>query len=152
MFDLFDWNGKKNENTYINIYYPKEMDFESLNLDLDMGSLNVSECNFDSISAKLDMGSFTAKDCYLGKIDIDLDMGSLELYNVSLTKLDANLDMGSAEITLLQDGENDYGYDLKVDMGSIEINGEDEGSKYKVDGDNEIIIDCDMGDIEIKEK
>lgn len=152
VFDLFDWGNKNKKESYIKIYYPEEMDFESLNANMDMGSLEIGGCNLEKVYINLDMGSFEASDCYLGKAEVDLDMGSMELNNVSLSKLDANLDMGSAEITLLQDGKNDYGYDLEVDMGSIEINGEDQGRKYKADGDNRIEIECDMGDIEIKEK
>ena len=60
--------------------------------------------------------------------------------------------MGSAELTLLKDGKNDYGYSLEVDLGSIEVNGKEQGRKYEADGDNLIEIECDMGDIEIKEK
>ncbi|MBQ9278931.1 MAG: DUF4097 family beta strand repeat protein [Lachnospiraceae bacterium] len=152
VFDLFDWGNKNKKESYIKIYYPEDMNFDDLNANMDMGSLEITKGSFDKVYINLDMGSLEASDCHLGKAEIDLDMGSMELNNVSLSKLDANLDMGSAELTLLKDGKNDYGYSLEVDLGSIEVIGKEQGRKYEADGDNLIEIECDMGDIEIKEK
>lgn len=137
------------EDTYVKIYYPKDAKFDNIDLTLDMGSFEISKCNCKKLTAELDMGSFEAKDCYFEKADVNLDMGSLEFDSVKLGTLDAYLDMGSAELKLVKDGKKTYGYDLKVDMGDIEIDNESQGGKHKSDGDNMISVRCDMGDIEI---
>ncbi len=145
-----DFNGDK--DTYVKIYYPKDTDFESININLDMGNLEVKGCNSDYFTADLDMGSLEVKDCKFNDASVYLDMGSLDFDDVSLGKLDAELDMGSADLSLIKDKKKSYGYDLEVDMGSIEINDKEKKNTYRSDGDNVISIYCDMGDIEINEK
>lgn len=66
-------------------------------------------------------------------------------------KLSADLDMGSATLSLTGNdgGSPSYGFDLECDMGSITINGANEGRKYDDNGKVSIDIECDMGSIDI---
>lgn len=159
-------------NDYIKIYYPADADINSLTAKLDMGSIEVSGVAIDNMDIDLDMGSLDITDCAIDKIDADLDMGSIDISNTDISSADisldmggldmsdtrienrltADLDMGSATLSLAgnEGGSQSYGFDLECDMGSVTINGANEGRKYNDSGNTVIDIECDMGSINIK--
>ncbi|MBD5096411.1 MAG: DUF4097 family beta strand repeat protein [Lachnospiraceae bacterium] len=163
---------KDPHNDYIKIYYPADADMNRLRAQLDMGSIEVSGVTIDNMEIDLDMGSLDITDCAIDKIEADLDMGSIDILNTDISSADisldmggldmsgthienrliADLDMGSATLSLAgnDDGSQSYGFDLECDMGSVTINGTDEGRKYNNSGNTVIEIDCDMGSIDIK--
>lgn len=181
---------KREKEQYINIYYPADTEFERLDVDLDMGSLNmeklcakdaglkldmgnldIRDCEISQLDAELNMGSMTAENSSFGVLIADLDMGSLSVSNgdigtfqtdmnmgtltlqdVGITgSLDAELDMGSAELSLNRKSragrEIAYGFDLETDMGEVEVDGAEQGGKYKLQGDVSLKISCDMGSV-----
>ncbi len=166
----FKFNEKHND--YINIYYPADAYIDNLKVKLDMGSIEVSDVTIDNMDIDLDMGSLDITGCAIKKIDADLDMGSIDISNTEISsadvsldmggldmsgtlidnKLSADLDMGSATLSLTGNdgGSPSYGFDLECDMGSITINGANEGRKYNNSGKTVIDIECDMGSINIR--
>lgn len=181
---------KREKEQYINIYYPADAEFERVDIDLDMGSLNmeklhakgagleldmgnldIKDCEMSQVDARLNMGSMTAENSSFGVLSTDLDMGSLSVLSgdigtfeadmnmgtltlkaVGITgSLDAQLDMGSAEMSLnrrARDGRDiAYGFDIETDMGDINIDGDNQGSKCKLQGDVSLKISCDMGSV-----
>ena len=174
----FNFNFGKNESsgrTYVKIYYPEDAKFRDVDIDLDMGRLDMDGLHADDFLADLDMGALDMRACMLkdaqmsldmGGLDvrdsqfedleIDLDMGSLDMDDCSVSRrLQGDLDMGSANIKLLdkdEDGKKlEYGYKLDTDMSSIEVNGASCGKEYDKSGDVKIDVSCDMGSITIKE-
>lgn len=186
-FDLFS---KKDKNQYVNIYYPADTEFERLDIDMDMGNLNMEHLRAKNAELRLDMGNLDIRDCEINYMDAELNMGSisaesssfaqlaaeLDMGNLSVLNgdigtckadmsmgaltleavgitgsLDAELDMGSAELLLNQrnmdGGDIAYGFDIETDMGDIKVDGAEQGSKYKLQGNVSVKISCDMGSV-----
>lgn len=141
----------KEQEEYINIYYPADAEFESIDIELDMGNLDIEGLRAKSAGLNLDMGNLDIRDCEIGQLDAELNMGNMNAANVFFDMLDAEIDMGSVELTLNGKNKNGraiaYGFDIETDMGDIEVNGAEQGDKYKVPGDVLLKISCDMGDV-----
>lgn len=171
-FDWFD-NNKSARNDYIKIYYPEGASIDNIDVNLDMGSLEMEGMTVSDLSVDLDMGGLNIKDCTIAKGDCDLDMGSLDIDNcvigsftvdLDMGGLDtkglcvmdtftADLDMGSANLNINEatpDKEPiSYGYKLETEMGTVDIDGDKKGKEYKTSGDADIDVSCDMGSISI---
>lgn len=166
------FNINEKHNDYINIYYPADADIRSLTADLDMGSIEISDVTIDKMDIDLDMGSLDITGCAIDRIDADLDMGNIDISNTDISSADISLDMGELDLsgTLIENrltadldmgsatlslagtdgGSQSYGFDLECDMGSITMNGANEGRSYNDNGKAVIEIECDMGSIDIK--
>lgn len=164
---------KHDKKEYLTIYYPKDADFDTIEANLDMGSLDmdgvnakvvdielsmgslsVENSNMDTFSAELDMGNLTMEKTETGTFSAELSMGDLRVSESVVTaEMDAELDMGSADISLAKiDGKSrkiQYGCDIETDMGDIKIDGIEQGNKFSQMGDVMLKISCDMGGIEL---
>lgn len=160
----FDFFSKQDKNQYLNLYYPADTAFERLDIDLDMGNLNMEHLRAKDAELKLDMGSLDIRDCEIQYVDAELNMGSISAENSSFAQMDAELDMGNLSVINSDIGtcKTDISMgaltleavgitgslDAELDMGSAELllnrrSREGRDIAYGFD------IETDMGDIKV---
>ena len=112
--------------TAIDVCIPSDKVFDSVKIDLDAGEIYI-----ENISAKklmevdVDAGSVTC-DAYSSEdIKADVDAGAIEFCRGSFTGT-AQLECDAGSITFYVEGdENSLNYDLKSNIGGVEINGQE---------------------------
>lgn len=115
--------------------------FDSVYIDSDLGTIELSGCSADSLTVSADLGSVHLADVTAETAELDLSMGELSaarfVVNGLLTienhmgsvelkgtfhDMDLTADMGAITVkTSLPKSE--YTWDLSTDMGGIELNG-----------------------------
>lgn len=137
----FSLNPKSRKNAFtLTIYLPEGFEMDKLDVNLDMGSLDLGSLKVKDLTAELDMGDCTADDLTADTADLDLDMGNFTLTNARVSDLTVDNDMGDIQIGLLTDAQK---IDLDTDMGTIELTVSGSLSDYAVDASN------DMGTLRI---
>ena len=135
-------------------------------LALSMGDLTVKNLSARESSLEVGMGNLIATGFSSGDCEITIGMGSLELAGTITGQGFISCGMGSAEL-MLTGNPQDYGYNVTVGMGSVEINGEDISSdglppigsevvggfgaerSWNLEAPNRFTIDCGMGSVEL---
>lgn len=162
------------DDRYVKIYYPRDaamrtvevnlemgsldidyLNMEYANIELEMGELDVEASDINVMCAALDMGGMDIDDSNIGSMTADLDMGGIELENTSIeNSMTVSLEMGSVDAELVRTDGNgksiEYGYKMDTDMGSIKVDGKVYDESLYSDGKVMINITCDMGSIELK--
>ncbi len=107
---------------------------KDLTAELDMGDCTADNLTADTAEFDLDLGNFTAASLTARHAEIELDMGNFTLTNASVSDLTVNNDMGDIKIGLLTDAQK---IDLDTDMGTIELTVSGSLSDYAVDAAND---------------
>ena len=128
---------------------------EELNIKSSLGDICLKECEVKKdcvLTASL--GNIQVKNSVLGKTDIDAALGNIEFSGEVKSDLYAQAAMGNIEVEV--DGrEEDYNIELSTDMGDMTYNHQEyegTGGSYKCYTENpigSIILDCDMGNVEL---
>ena len=116
-----------------------DMYFGNINVDADMGSITIKNCEMEKVNLQADMGSIDLIDCEFTDGDFDANMGGITLKDCSFQTADCDADMGSIEVSGVYDALT-----ADCDMGSIKAENSNENAKYD--------LDCDMGDIKVNGK
>lgn len=151
VFSVLGWNGKRT----IEIYIPEGFVFDEVTMEMDAGSIEGYSLNVSGrLKIEVDAGSVELSEVTMGQLDVETDAGSVALYDCVL-RGDARIasDVGSAELYLECD-EADFNYQVECDMGSVIINekewsGIDKSIRIANKAKYTINIECDMGSIEI---
>lgn len=117
------------------ITVPKDLEMKSLDLNMDMGGVELANVYAKDLIIEADMGSVDIADSQFKVIDINADMGAITLDNVVFSQGSCDADMGSIELTRASFEK----IVCTADMGSIDIDGSFE----------DIEADCSMGSITI---
>lgn len=120
------------------------------NLNLDSGNCKMADSSIDELTYEGNLGNFTSANCILKIADLTLDSGDCTITALCTDKLNADLHLGNCELSLL--GEKKF-FDihLDVDLGTIKIDGEKQGSTYTNDNAKAPSIDItnNCGDIDV---
>ncbi|MBO4532872.1 MAG: DUF4097 family beta strand repeat protein [Treponema sp.] len=121
-----------NGNCKIVITVPFGTQLEAINLDIDVGAVELSGIDVQNINANTDVGAIAIK-------------------NVEFHQLKANSDVGAISVELTQ-AINEYNIDARSDVGAIQVNGANAKRRYSQQGNTSktIKIKTDVGGIEIK--
>lgn len=156
----------------LTLYLPKGFSFETANLTMGSGALNVDELNAEHLYCNVGMGSLDIMKLTARDAEVYLGMGEINLYDASVSDMVADIGMGSmymngsiaenlsgvcgmGSMTMeLAGKEEDYNYDVSASMGSIRIGDRDySGMSSQWDADYEAAgtfdLDVSMGSIEI---
>ena len=158
------------DDTKVVLTLPAGTVLEQLDADLNMGSILIEDVEAGRSSLAIDMGSLTVNASNLGVMHARLDMGSFDMRGLVLADgSKAVLSMGSADGSLTFRGDlhveasmgsvnlqlvdtRPISYDVKADMGSIEIGGREERGNAlhnEPEAKGKITAHVNMGSIEI---
>lgn len=130
-----------------NIELKGEYTFESLNIEANLGNIEINSMVTDDLVINADLGSVELRDCNIGTLDITADLGDVTLKNCKFESgeiqddlgsievdaefgyLEANCSLGALEVKC--DNISDAKMDLKTDLGAVTVNGRSHGSSYK---------------------
>lgn len=113
------------------------------------GNCEIKMCSFDDTDANTNMGNVTISHSALGRGEADSDLGDIKIIECTFSDLNAETAMGDVSLSSEQ-GLDGYHMDLDTSMGSVRVNGHDEGSKYYQSGDEgELELKTDMGSIRL---
>lgn len=165
---FFERDGRKGE---VIIYLPKEAFIEKIDVDMSMGSGELSDIQINKLDISCGMGSIDMNNISLNKGYIEGGMGTINATNIVSNGLEVSMGMGSADIqgdlkglTDIEGGmgelrlttfgkETDYNYDLSKGMGTISVNGRKnngfEDLRENNGADNKIVIEGGMGSITV---
>lgn len=128
----------------------KNLTATTANLNLDSGNCKMADSSIDELTYEGNLGNLTSANCILKNADLTLDSGDCTITALGTDKLNADLHLGDCELSLL--GEKKFfGIHLDVDLGSIKVDGEKQGSTYTNDKAKAQTIDItnDCGDIDV---
>ena len=171
-------NGKSfKQGPKITVELPHGMAVDCIDIDTDLGEVNLlgisqpttkvdirsslGNIRVDDCSVKEDctlntsLGNIDIKDSVFGKIDLNASLGNIVFTGKVDSDMFAKASMGNIEVEL--DGrEEDYNIELSADMGDVNYKGQKQegmGGSYKCHTENpigEIVLDCDMGNVELE--
>lgn len=123
---------------------------ESVNVD--SGDINIIDCNLGIVSEmSCDLGNITASGLTVDSLSANCDTGDIELSGNLIGNISLECDLGN--ITLNLEGkEEDYGYELGADLGTVQINGETVRPVVKKGGSHYLEIEVSTGDIQLNFK
>ena len=151
------WSSKSLKGKHnITITVP-EKELEKLNIEMDLGDLNISDvsakkvtvdCSLgdvniknskgDRISADDSLGEIHMKNCEFAEIETKADYGDVNIQNCKGERISANGSLGEIGMIGCEFAE----IEAKADLGDIDIDAEFDS----------IDANCDLGDIDIKTK
>lgn len=162
--------GRSPEYGALNIYYPKKKDLDNVNINCDMGDVdlsgidaervtircgsgevNLEEVTSDFLEVKADMGSIKGTDLRTRGMDIGVQSGEIDLDGLFRGKNKVSCDTGSCRVrTKLP--QSAYSIDTRIDVGEVNIGNEtvSGGYKEKVENSNaknSFALSCDYGEI-----
>ena len=127
-----------------------------LEIRSSLGNIRVDDCKVkERCVLDASLGNINIKDSVFGKIDLNAAMGNIEYSGEVGGDLLAKAAMGNIDVEV--DGrEEDYNIELSTDMGDVKYKGqhhEEMGRSYKCHTEHpigDIILDCDMGNVELE--
>ncbi len=139
-----NWNfngnffGQNEKNYEMTITIPKGSDLSDLDIDLDLGDLELEGLVADTLTINNELGDVNIRNCQGKNIDITAKLGNVDLTNSVYPTVIVNADLGDVNL----DGDFDS-IDAHVDLGDLDI------STDKPTDDVKIKAACELGDIEV---
>lgn len=161
---------KDNKGLEYKIYYPKGMKVKLIEMDNNIGEIDIFGVETETLKLDLDVGDIKLTDVIANNADIDSSVGDIKTENIQTGTLKLDLDAGDIDVEGSLKGENsldtDMGdikvettlekdkYSLKLDanLGDITVNGDDQGRRCQVNNNSENNIEAQTsaGDIKLK--
>lgn len=154
----------------VTVYVPEGVLLDNLNVDVDMGDVNLYLCRAREAEITLELGDLYATDFYTdGRLDVESSLGDVELWGGfngtmeisndlgdvcvggDLTgSLNIDADMGDV-VLYLSGNKSDYCWSLEVDMGDIWVdsNSNSNGHLSGGSGRNVIDVSAEIGTINV---
>lgn len=156
---------------------PKQMALENIYIDTDLGEVSLLDLEqpMQVLEINSDLGNILVEDCKVNgnctltaamgnividnscfkKIDMSAGMGNIEFSGTVEGDITAQADMGNIEVEL--DGkEEDYNIELGADMGEVKYKGQKQSGMggsftyYQENAIGDIVLKCDMGNVELE--
>ncbi len=154
-FGLFHWpwnSGKRNTTIII----PASQTDIIYEIEADAGNVYLSRVRGKSVKIDVDAGNIETSGCtFAEKSMLEADAGNINVSDSSFRDLNADVDAGNLQCDLI-DPISWYKLDLDVDLGDIEIDGQNMGGTYKAEpredapeGSYRIKAEVDLGNIDI---
>lgn len=167
LINLFGNNEKREQQ--VTVYLPEKANINEVNIELDMGDLELKDLNIKDLSADLNLGDISGEKLVVETSNISLDMGDFEFEDFVSKGLEADMNLGDFDVSGKLEGltvvnsdmgsininttlsKESYSYNVDVDMGDVKINRESNMSKVLENNGapNRIEVNCAMGDVEL---
>lgn len=122
-------------------------------IDASVGNIEITACSFDSADIDGDTGNIIVDDTALGNAVCGSDVGSIKLKGCTFGNLEIETDIGDTAVEAVQ-ALDEYDLDLEAELGSVQVNGRNEGTHYssRGSGSGRIEISTDMGNISVSDE
>lgn len=126
----------------------KNVHAQTLQISAAAGDVLISDGSADRAELELDLGSLRAENWETKGLVADLNGGEAMLNGVFLGETDVDCDLGDVKLEI-QDLKEKYSYELDVDLGSIQVDGEKikGGMFLRENAENKLNISAGAGDI-----
>ncbi len=143
-------HGIKEADSELILSLPDGLVLNNVDLDIDLGNLDLGNISADNLSADLDMGNVEGSGVLAKDLDIDTDMGNVILKDTEFGNADMGSDMGNVEVYSKKNLDN-YSFSFSTDLGNIVINGDTVKKNYDKSGsEGSLDIGTDLGNIIVK--
>ncbi len=150
---------KSQRNRTVTVWMPESLKEMEIQIEADAGEVTCSDLFLTNLTMNVDAGNAIVDGCTVtGKASMNVDAGNIELKNATIGVLEGEVDAGNVSCYLTEGTLEGYSMDLDVDLGEININGEEKGTSYKQTASlpqesgtqpSRIQLEVDMGDINI---
>ena len=146
-------NAKFNIKTNVGNCHIEGMNVASLDVDGDVGRIELVGVTAKDCKIKNAVGNFEAKNSTFADLVANLSTGSVKLLDVKFNTATIDSDTGSINGNVLGD-EKDYSCDFSTDTGKIKVDGKSVGQNYKSNTSTNMKakISTDTGSINIQFK
>lgn len=149
IFNFDYWDSSK-----ITVYIPGNTEFNTVNLDIDAGSVrNSGILKASNVEVNLDAGSFKGDTIICNNGTFDVDAGKIEINLLDSQRSEFDVSAGKIDATLIGE-EKDYAYDVECDAGSVKIGNYSAGGLSSSEtggfGSRQIKADCEAGSINLR--
>lgn len=150
------------------IYIPKELVFETVDIDTGAGTVDIETLRTDNLILNLGAGETTIKNIISNKTKIDTGAGKLRIKSGNINDLDFDMGVGETDITAKLTGTNkidtgignlklqllgdkqDYKFNISKGIGEVKIEDKSIIEDQTIgDGKNNIIISGEVGQIKV---
>lgn len=120
----FIGNRKKanTDNRKLDIYIPKDK-LDTLNVETNLGSIEVNELDIKEVSIHADMGAIEVHHLITDQLTVQADVGEITLNEVT-GNIHAQSDVGSIELALSKKMK-DASFELRSDLGAVSLDAAD---------------------------
>lgn len=132
-FDIF---GRDYIKTAITIYYPKNTAFQKVNIQNDMGAVELGDLTAKNVDVQVDAGYLEMNSIRADQLKVNVDMGVAEGSDLIVKGAELSVATGSLELSGTFAGTTR----LSCDMGSIALTTDLPRKSYSIKAD------CDLGD------
>ena len=134
------------------IVVPRDMLFDSVELDVGAGGLTAEGLTASRLEADVDAGSLALTGFWADTASFSADAGSLEARGT--VSAGAELDASAGAVTLTMPRPAEYRYDVSCTMGTVTLDGEEHSGmdihlQRSVGGGPLLDIDCEVGSVDV---
>lgn len=165
-----DDNVFKNKKQNVTLYIPDDVLFDAVNIETGAGVVDIKNLNANSLNLDLGVGKTTISEVFASAANIETGAGDVVIVDGSLNDASIEVGVGKLEIgarltgnckiesgigamSLVLPNKEDYKIKFTKGLGSISYDGENIANDTTVgDGDNYIEIDGGIGSINVTTK
>ncbi len=134
----------------VTITLPADDRMESLDVSVEVGSIDIRDIETESMSLNCALGDVSAENLYAAGGSITVETGNANLSGMRFDTMDVHVSLGNISFMAAQD-MTDLAKNFSVDLGSVSINGAQIGKSIETggEGSGSIALTCNMGNIEV---
>lgn len=142
-----------NRTGEIVITVPEDTNLENMDMTISAGSVQIKDITASTLSVDVSAGDITLVDSAIDSLDVEASSGDVDVKGTTFNDLTSSLSEGDFDLVL---AERINAFEISADaaMGSVSIDGDNQGSAYAQGGNGSkyITVDVALGDIDIQEK
>ena len=134
----------------VTITLPADDRMESLDVSVEVGSIDIRDIETESMSLNCALGDVSAENLYAVGGSITVETGNANLSGMRFDTMDVHVSLGNISFMAAQD-LTDLAKNFSVDLGSVSINGAQIGKSIETggEGSGSLALTCHMGNIEV---
>ncbi|MDO5575171.1 MAG: DUF4097 family beta strand repeat-containing protein [bacterium] len=124
-----------------------------VSINVESGDIEFDQLTSDDVELYTTFGYVDGKKATVGNILMDLESGDCSIDDILADTVDVKDKFGAVKLGL-REGAETYSIDAKTTFGSVTVNGEDMGEKYRdksSDSKKQLVLNCESGDIELSD-
>lgn len=139
-FKVKPWSSlKKSKGIEYKIYCPKGMNLKLIEIDSNLGDIDISDIKAETLNLQLDLGDIKFTNLIMDTVDVDLNLGDVSTENIQTKNLTINNQMGDLSVKGTLTGQNSF----ETEMGDIKVETTLQKEKYA------LYLDSNLGDVKV---